>query len=178
MITGMDLSTRFTFSYTYKSLSSLQGKDFMEKFRYVAPFSVKHIQTDNGGEFEKYFEQHIKNNNLIHFYNYPRHPKSNAYIERFNRTVQEQFRAHTRKRGSWHLPELEDDLNTTQILWICVPDNKLMEYRAHTLIKCGSWYNTCKPHKALNKLPPLKYYLNSSNLSQKKSNMLWTTTKH
>jgi len=97
MITGIDLSTRFTFSYTYKSLSSLQGKDFMEKFRYVAPFSVKHIHDPdksgcpNGGEFEKYFEQHIKNNNRAHkifdfrshFYNYPRHPKSNAYDPTF-----------------------------------------------------------------------------------------------
>ncbi|MDR3253420.1 MAG: integrase core domain-containing protein [Endomicrobium sp.] len=27
----------------------------------------------------------------MHYWNYPRRPKSNAYIERFNRTIKEQF---------------------------------------------------------------------------------------
>ena len=27
----------------------------------------------------------------MHFFNYPRHPQSNAHLERFNRTIQEQF---------------------------------------------------------------------------------------
>jgi transposase InsO family protein len=47
------------------------------------------IQTDNGGEFEKYFAKYIRDKNIIHYYNYPRHPKSNGYIERFNRILQE-----------------------------------------------------------------------------------------
>ncbi len=29
--------------------------DFLEKFREVCPFGVKHIQTDNGSDFTKHF---------------------------------------------------------------------------------------------------------------------------
>ena len=31
---------------------------------------------------------------MTHYYNYPHSPKSNIYIERLNRTVQEQFFNH------------------------------------------------------------------------------------
>ena len=53
---------------------------------------------------------------------FPRYPKSNACLERFNRTIQEQF-------VNWHIDEMDepDEFN-----------RKLMEY----LI----WYNTEKPH--------------------------------
>jgi transposase InsO family protein len=33
----------------------------------------------------------IENKQLTHFFNYPNSPKSNAFIERYNRTIKEQF---------------------------------------------------------------------------------------
>lgn len=55
ILTGIDLKTRFAFGCSYTTLSSLSARDFMEKFRKVAPLEIKRIQTDNGCEFEKYF---------------------------------------------------------------------------------------------------------------------------
>lgn len=57
IITAVDVFTRFSFAYVYKNLSSLSAKDFMEKFKSVAPFEIKSVQTDNGKEFEKYLKR-------------------------------------------------------------------------------------------------------------------------
>ena len=54
------------------------------------PFNIKAIQIDNGLESKKYFDKYTQDKKIIHYFNYPQNPKSN-YIERFNRTIQEQF---------------------------------------------------------------------------------------
>jgi len=153
IFTAIDVSTRFAFAYTYKSNSSANGRNFLTKFLQVAPFVTFRVQTDNGSEFEKHFTQYCQENGFIHFFNYPRHPQSNGHLERFNRTIQEQF-------VNWHIDEL-DELETF--------NQKLMQY----LI----WYNTEKPHRGIGKLPPLRYCLDNFLTTPHKSNMLWTLTK-
>ena len=153
IFTAIDISTRFTFAYTYKTNSSANGSDFLGKFIKVAPFATKRIQTDNGGEFAKHFDHYCQANGLVHFFNYPKHPESNCYLERFNRTIQEQF-------VNLYIDYLDE------------PDafnEKLMEY----LI----WYNTEKPHRGIDNLPPLRYYLDHFFTTPQKSNMLWTLTR-
>ncbi len=151
LITAIDLPTRFAFAYTYKSGSSANARDFLEKLRSVAPFQIKRVQTDNGHEFLKHFQQACIKQNLTHYFNYPRHPQSNGHLERFNRTVQEQF-------AYWHTDILDEPVDFNA---------ELMDY----LI----WYNTEKPHRGIGKLSPLRYYLNNF-VTPQKSNMLWTLT--
>ena len=151
LFTAIDIKSRFAFCYAYKSNSSANGRDFLKKFATVAPFPIARIQTDNGSEFLKHFNRSCQDNGLVHFFNYPGHPQSNGHLERFNRTIQEQF-------VDWHTDSLYDPEDFNRIL---------MEY----LI----WYNTEKPHRGIGKLPPLRYYLNNF-ASPEKSNMLWTLT--
>jgi len=151
IFTAIDVRTRFAFAYTYRANSSANGSDFIGKFLKVAPFVTRRVQTDNGSEFAKHFDVFCSKNGLTHFFNYPRHPESNGFLERFNRTVQEQC-------VSLYIDYLDepDDFN-----------RKLMDY----LI----WYNTEKPHRGIGKVPPMRYYLdNFCPLDQ--SNMLWTLT--
>ena len=56
------------------------------------PFNIKAIQTDNGLGCKKHFDKYVEveDKKIIHYFNYPQSPKSNAYIDRFNRTIQEQ----------------------------------------------------------------------------------------
>jgi len=152
LFTAIDVSTRFAFACAYTSNSSANGSDFLKKFITVAPFNVVRIQTDNGGEFEKYFEKSCQDIGLPHFYNYPKHPQSNACVERFNRTIQEQF-------VYWHVDYLDDTLEFNRML---------MQY----LI----WYNTERAHRGIGKIPPLRYYIDKFLIPSKKSNMLWTLT--
>ena len=151
IFTALDVSTRFAFAYAYKSNSSANGNDFLGKFLQVAPFVTSRVQTDNGSEFAQHFEYGCQEKGLVHFYNYPRHPESNGFLERFNRTIQEQC-------VNLYLDYLDepDDFNC-----------KLMDY----LI----WYNTEKPHRGIGNLAPMRYYVNNFS-PPNKSNMLWTLT--
>ncbi len=153
IFTALDVSTRFAFAYAYKSSSSACGSDFLDKFLKVAPFTTRRVQTDNGSEFAKHFEQCCQEKDLVHFFNYPKHPEANGYLERFNRTIQDQF-------VNWYTDELDEPEFFNE---------KLMEY----LI----WYNMEKPHRSIGNLPPLRYYLDNFITTPKKSNMLWTLTK-
>ncbi len=152
IFTALDVHTRFAFAYTYTSNSSAKGNDFIGKFLKVAPFAIRNVQTDNGSEFTKHFDQYCQEHALTHFFNYPKHPQSNGYLERFNRTIQEQF--------VYLYQNYLDDLPVFNI--------KLMDY----LI----WYNTVRPHRGIGKLPPLTYYVNNFVNNLQKSNMLWTLT--
>jgi len=151
LFTAIDVKTRFAFAYVYKSNSSANGQDFLKKFSHVSPFAISHIQTDNGSEFLKHFNQSCQDNDLVHFFNYPRHPQSNGHLERFNRTIQEQF-------ADWHTDSIYEPDAFNRIL---------MDY----LI----WYNTEKPHRGIGKLPPLRYYVDNF-VTPQKSYMLWTLT--
>ena len=152
LITGIDLCTRFAFAYCYKKLNSLNAKDFFEKFKQLAPFKITHVQTDNGSEFEKHFHGAIRDSTTKHFNSYPRHPQSNAYVERFNRTVREQF-------FNCYNDVIDDP--------VCV-NRQLIEYLL--------WYNIEKPHRGLNKLSPLEYYMETTRSDYSQSRMLWTPT--
>lgn len=151
VITALDVKTRFAFAYAYKTLSSSTAKDFMIRLIEVTPFAITHIQTDNGKEFHKYFREYVKRQSIIHFYNYPRSPKMNTFVERFNRTIQDQY-------ISWHMADIYE------------PD----EFN-RGLMKYLIWYNTEKAHRGIGKVPPLCYFVNNFvNINQ--SNMLWTST--
>ncbi len=162
IITAIDVYARFAFAFAYKSLSSAAAKDFMEKLIKVAPFAISHIQTDNGKEFHKYFREYVKNQSIIHFYNYPNCPKMNTFIENFNGLIQRQF-------IDWHYQELKDNIDNFNV----------------DLVNYLLWYNTKKQHSAIGKIPPLRYYVNSlieklnltNPLAIQKSNMLWTSAK-
>jgi transposase InsO family protein len=151
IFTAIDIRTRFAFAYTYTSNSSANGDDFLGKFLKVAPFTVRRIQTDNGSEFGKYFDEKCQRNGLPHFFNYPKHPQSNGHLERFNRTIQEQC-------VNANIDYLDEPVSFNV---------RLMEY----LI----WYNTEKPHRGIGKISPLRYYLDNF-LPPAQSNMLWTLT--
>lgn len=154
MHSAIDLDSRFAFAYSYPHLNSRTAADFLQKLTRVAPFTIKHIQTDNGSEFEKHFVDAIRGSPILHFNTYPRHPQSNAYVERFNRTLRSQF-----------LEYYEDDITDIHPL-----NQALIDY----LI----WYNTMKPHQGLGMRSPMEYYMQSAHLNGHKSNMLWTRTNY
>jgi putative transposase len=152
IITAIDLKTRFAFALPYKNLNSINAKDFMMKFEKAAPFEIRRIQTDNGLEFEKHFRNYVSNRQLTHFHNYPRRPQSNGCVERFNRTIQEQF-------INWNL----DLLNEPQKF-------------ADAMIEWLLWYNLERGHHSLNLKTPmetiLEYKFGENYRNIKKSNML------
>ena len=153
VISAIDYNSEFAFSMGYSSLSSAKAKDFLDKFMQVAPFALKRVQTDNGSEFYKLFHESCEALGLKHYWNYPRSPRMNAKIERYNRTVQEEF-------IDYHLDDIAYDLSGFNY--------QLMDWLL--------WYNTKRPHWTLKLKSPLKFLLDSLQLPTAESNMLWTDT--
>jgi transposase InsO family protein/transposase-like protein len=148
IITAVDVSTRFTFAYIYKSHGSDSTKDFFKKLEQVYPYKIKRVQTDNGSEFHKHFKEYLKKKNIIHYWNYKGQPTKNGHIEKYNRTIQEEF-----------IDQHSVLLENTQKFNI-----KLIDW----LI----WYNTKRPHWSLNLLSPVQYLMKNNYLSE----MRWTDT--
>ena len=148
ILTAIDLNSSFAFAYTYTNtnLSSRSSTDFFHKLDKVSPVSIGRIQTDNGAEFHKLFREELEKKNITHFFAYPRRPQQNAKVERFNRTLQEEFINHHLQLLAYAIDEF---------------NRKLMDYLL--------WYNTERPHYALSLQTPINYIINHYQ-----SNMLRT----
>ena len=147
LITAVDVCSRIGFAQTYAQLNSRNAADFLARLRRALPCPVRHLQSDNGREFEKDFAQAIRASPIVHFNTYPRHPQSNAHVERFNRTLRSQFLDH-----------YDDTIDDIQTL-----NKALVDYLL--------WYNTRKPHRGLGNLTPMEYYAQSARLQGQQSNM-------
>jgi transposase InsO family protein len=148
IITAVDTQTRYTFAWSYQRTNSKNAKDFFDKLKRVFPYRIKRVQTDNGPEFHRYFKDCLKEQNITHFWNYPSQPYRNGHIEKYNRTIQDEF-------IDQHTVLLEDPKTF---------NHKLMDY----LI----WYNTKRPHWSLGLLSPVDYLIKNNYLSR----MCWTDT--
>ena len=71
------------------------------------PFKVVFLQTDNGLEFQKRFDEMLQNMNIKHHFIHKSTPNENAVIERSFRTDEEEFYFRIRHRPE-HYDELRD----------------------------------------------------------------------
>lgn len=142
ILTAIDLFSRFSFAFAYTALSSRVSADFFHKLTTASPFKIKTVKTDNGLEFLGEFDEHLQKMGITHYFSYPRTPKSNAFIERFNRSLQEEF--------------VEDNLE--YISDSMTFNEKLIDYLVY--------YNQIRPHKSLELKSPLGYLVCNSHLSR------------
>lgn len=88
--TVIDLYTRMTYSKITPNLS--QGnttKAILEAQKYMQ-FPFKMVQSDNGAEFQNYFQGRLNGQGIKTRHTRVRHPNDNAHIERFNRTLRKE----------------------------------------------------------------------------------------
>lgn len=128
--TFVDLATRFAWCGVSTKLSSRQVIVFFNQFEEEYAAAVKCVQTDNGAEFRGEFERYLLERSIEQIFSYPRSPRINGFVERFNRTIQEEFIDRNR-----HL--LEDRAMFT---------TKLNRYL--------NWYNHQRLHQSLNRQTP------------------------
>lgn len=135
---ALDIQNKFDFAYTYTKLNSQNTVDFIKKLEIVYPLvsGIKIIQNDNGLEFHGDFENYLKQNQITQLFTYPRCPKINGFIERSNRSLEEEFIYSNLDLLVYSLVEFNQKL----IL--------------HLL-----WYNTIRTHESLNDMTPINYLL-------------------
>ena len=149
IITAVDTFGRPAFALAYTRANSANTRDFFHKLETVMPFPVRAVQTDNGSEFHLYFRNYLKERQITHYWNYPGRPYRNGHIEKFNRTIQEEF----------------VDQNESLLADPDVFNRKLIDWLL--------WYNTERPHWSLKLSSPIDYLIKNNFLS----NMCWTNTR-
>lgn len=129
----IDIFTKFAHVEKVSTLSSKNAKFAFQKFQDKYELPIHTVQTDNGSEFLKYFHEYLEEEKLKHQFIYPRCPKINGVVERFNRTVQEEC------------------INRSDILYYDLTkfQEELTEYL--------QWYNYRRPHASLNYASPVNF---------------------
>jgi transposase InsO family protein len=151
IITATDTEQHTAFAACYTNHGSTSASDFLKKCVVVLPDCPIAVQTDNGSEFALHFDRACEKLSLERFHTYPRSPKMNAHVERFNRTLDEEFL-------QYHRALLRDDvkaLNDALVDWLL-------------------WYNGERPHHSLSLLSPFQSIFNS--LPANECQMWWTNT--
>lgn len=138
---GIDAKMKFALSLMYPRLNSQNNQDFYQRFQRVYPGRIRIWQTDNGQENLGVFDAALGKDGVPHVFSYPRCPKINAFIERYNRTLQEEF--------------IDNHLDS-------ILDHKLF---AQQLAEYLIFYNCQRPHQALNMLSPLQYLVQKGGMS-------------
>lgn len=133
LLTAIDEVSKLACARLYTTHSYRNAADFLKRLEYLTENQVVNIHTDNGSEFAKEFQETCTKRHIKQWYSRPRTPKDNPVLERFNRTIQEEFVALT-----------EADLADTTLF------NKLL---LDWLID----YNAYRPHQTLDYLTPLQY---------------------
>jgi transposase InsO family protein len=133
ILTAIDDLTRIAYARMYQHHSSSDATDFLKRLNFLlSGNSIQAVHTDNGSEFAKHFKSACTKMKIERYFSRVRMPKDNAMLERFNRTLKEEF------------IELYDTSTTIEEF------NQLL---TNWLIE----YNFKRPHQALNYLTPMEY---------------------
>lgn len=132
-VTAIDVVTKFALCIYSSTPTARKAKELLERFRSHYVFPIRTLQTDNGSEFLGELDQYCQQEQIPHFFTYPRSPRINGGVERFNRTIQEEFIERTDAVYSSH--------------------EEIQLHLQHYL----SWYNEKRPHQSLGMKSPSQY---------------------
>jgi transposase InsO family protein len=151
LLTAIDTETRSAFATAYTNHGSAPAADFLRHAMEAIPNAPLAIQTDNGSEFALHFAEAAEAIGLLHFHTHPRSPKENAHVERFNRTVDEEFLSSHRALLRDNVARFNDEFMD----WLL-------------------WYNAERPHHALGLRSPFRAMMEA--LPPGECQMWWTNT--
>jgi len=134
----IDIYTKFAQVTYVENLTSGTAREVFKAFQHTNPTPIHTMQTDNGSEFLKSFHSYLEEQQIKHQFIYPRMPKINSFIERFNRTIQEEFILRN------------DEIYYDQKAFA----KKLTEYLY--------WYNYQRPHASIKYVPPMTFIQSNS----------------
>jgi len=133
LLTAIDDVSKLAYAHLYTTHSSRKAADFLGRLHYLTEGEMVNLHHDNGSEFKKDFEKACQQLSLPQWYSRVRTPKDNAVLERFNRTIQEEF---------------------VEMIDIGLEDTHEFNMR---LLDWLIEYNSIRPHQALDYLTPIEY---------------------
>lgn len=85
--TMIDVYSRWTHAFATDRINTRKSIEFLKRAKDLAPFEFRCVQSDHGSEFSQHFSERIR---ILHRHSRIRKPNDNSYLERFNRTLQEE----------------------------------------------------------------------------------------
>lgn len=86
--TLLDVHSRWAHALASERINTHKSLCFVRQAIKNSPFQFICLQSDNGPEFSQNFTERIK---IVHRHSRVRKPNDNGHLERFNRTIQEEF---------------------------------------------------------------------------------------
>ena len=133
LLTAIDEISKIAYARLYTTHSSAKSADFLRRLHYLTEGEIINLHHDNGSEFEKDFIKACNELSLPQWYSRARTPKDNSVLERFNRTIQDEF----------------VDMIDIGVENVTEFNQRLLDW----LIE----YNSVRPHETLDYLTPLEY---------------------
>lgn len=133
IFTALEEITKIAYARVYTTNKSGYAEDFLKRLTYLVEGKVNIMHQDNGSEFQGAFEKACRTLGILQIYSRPYTPKDNPALERFNKTIQEEWLDFS-EVGLDDIQEANKDLTT----W---------------LVK----YNSYRPHESLDYKTPLEY---------------------
>ena len=127
--TLLDVCSRWAFAEAEERISTHRSLRFVEHAQSACPAPFRMLQSDHGPEFSVWFTKHAKTRGYAHRHIHVRSPAENGHLERFNRTIQEECLSRLPRTLSAYRKALPEYLD---------------------------WYNTKRPHLALDMKSPLE----------------------
>ena len=90
LYTLVDVYSRWAYVEHHSYLSARLAASVIQRGQAYAGFQFRMVQADNGPEYTNTFESILKTNGSAVRHSRVRRPNDNAFIERFNRTIQEE----------------------------------------------------------------------------------------
>jgi transposase InsO family protein len=90
LYTLVDVYSRWAYVEHHNHMSQRLAAAVLQRGQAYAGFHFQMVQADNGPEFGRDFEQRLRLRNTTVRHSRVRRPNDNAYVERFNRTIQEE----------------------------------------------------------------------------------------
>jgi putative transposase len=148
-MSAIDAKMKFALTLKYNRITATNMKDFYLRFKQVYPGRIMVWQSDNGSENLGAFDQQLEKEKIPHLFIYPRCPKIDTYIERYNRTLQDEF-------IDYHLDIIHDD--------------RLFNEK---LVGWNLYYDGERRHHSLGLKSPLQYFVDNGGMSQMSLTYTW-----
>lgn len=108
---AIDIVSRYKLAVILPDITDESATLALQYFIKWFPFEVTYVQTDNGLEFQRTFNEFCEKKKIIHYFIHKNSPNENAVIERSFRTDQDEFYFWLEKQPE-HMGELNSWLQT------------------------------------------------------------------
>lgn len=95
LYTMVDVYSRWAYVEHHAHLSARLAATVVQRGQAYAGFHFRMVQADNGPEYGSAFEDSLRQNDIRVRHSRIRRPNDNAFVERFNRTIQEECTGST-----------------------------------------------------------------------------------